>query len=194
MKRLCLSLMFVLLLFSTRSHATTITPFTFDQLCEKADAVVHAQCLGSRAAWDSTRGMIYTETTLRVLDPVSGSAGAQEIVLRLPGGTVNDTTLTIPDFPAFRNNDEMVIFLTGRDGSGHPWPVGMGQGIYPVFRDAAGLAKVAVQPGVNPSPLAKPTVSRATAPETIPVHAFIQIIQKRLKQPAPPAAGPGGEK
>ena len=83
----------------------------------------------------------------------------------------------------------MVIFLAGQDDTGHPWPVGMGQGIYPVFRDAAGLAKVAVQPGVNPSPLAKPAVGGTPAPETLPVNEFIQIIQKRLKQTAPTTGG-----
>jgi len=186
MKRFLFCLTSALLFCSTQARATTIAAFTFDQLCEKAEAVYRVRCIGARSAWDSARRTIYTTTTLRVLDPVKGEA--QEVTLRLPGGTVNDTTLSIADFPVFQGNDEVVIFLTGRDGTGHPWPVGMGQGIYPVVRDAAGLPKVAVRPGVNPSPLSKPAVGDA-APETIPLNDFLNLVRARLK---PPASRPSG--
>lgn len=170
-----------LLLSAAQARATTIAAFTFDQLCEKAEAVYRVRCVGSRSTWDDVRCLITTTTTLRVLDAVKG--GEQEIFLRLPGGTVNDTTLTIPDFPVFRGNDEMVIFLTGRDDAGYPWPVGMGQGIYPVVRDAAGLAKVAVRPGLNPSPLSKPAAGRPD-PETLPLNDFIDLVRARIRTPS----------
>lgn len=189
MKRRFFHLTSVLLFCSAQAHATTVTAFTFDQLCEKAETISHVRCVGYRSAWDEARKTIYTTTTLRVLDPVKGET--KEVTLRLPGGTVNDTTLTIPDFPVFHGEDEMVIFLTGQDATGHPWPVGMGQGIYAVLRDAAGLPKVALQPGVNPSPLAKPAIGEATPPETIPLNDFLNLIRTRLGKTAPKTARPG---
>ncbi|OGG47062.1 MAG: hypothetical protein A3F84_13885 [Candidatus Handelsmanbacteria bacterium RIFCSPLOWO2_12_FULL_64_10] len=189
MKRRFFCLISALLFCSAQAHATTIAAFTFDQLCEKAEAVYRAQFVRCRSAWDEAHRTIYTTTTLRVLDPVKG--GAQEITLRLPGGTVNDSTLTIPDFPVFQGDDEMVIFLTGRDGAGYPWPVGMGQGIYPVFRDAAGRPKVALRPGLNPSPLAKPAPGGA-APETIPLDDFLNLVRARVGGTAPARPGAAG--
>jgi hypothetical protein len=170
----------LLLLLPAQTRATTITPFTFDQLCEKANAIYQARCVGCRSARGGD-GTIFTTATLRVLDPVRGEA--KEVSLRLPGGTLNGTTLTIPGFPVFRDDDEVVIFLTRRDGAGYPWPVGMGQGVYPVLRDAAGRAKVAVQPGLNPSPLAKPALGDP-APESIPLEEFVRLIRARLRQNA----------
>ena len=189
MKRALFSLASALLFCAAQAHATTIAVFTFDQLCEKAEAIYHVRYVDRRSAWDDAHRTIYTTPTLRVLDPVKGEA--REISLRLPGGTVNDTTLTVPDFPVFHGNDEMVIFLTGRDGAGYPWPVGMGQGIYPVVRDAAGLAKIALQPSVNPSPLAKPAVGKPT-PETIPLKDFLNVIRTRVGQKAPARSGASG--
>ena len=189
MKRCLFRLASALLLCAAQAHATTIAAFTFDQLCEKAEAIYHVRYVDRRSAWDSAHRTIYTTTTLRVLDPVKGEA--QEVSLRLPGGTVNDTTLTIPDFPVFHGDDEMVIFLTGRDGAGYPWPVGMGQGIYPVLRDASGLAKVALQPNLNPSPLAKPAVGEA-APETIPLKDFLNVVRARVGQKTPARSGGAG--
>ncbi len=186
MKRRFFFLIAALLFCPAQARATTIAAFTFDQLCEKAEAVYRAQFVRGRSAWDEAHRTIYTTTTLRVLDPVKG--GAQEITLRLPGGTVNDTTLTIPDFPVFHGDDEMIIFLTGRDGAGYPWPVGMGQGIYAVFRDAAGRPKVALRPGLNPSPLAKPAPGEA-APEAIPLNDFLDLIRARTGGTARPGAG-----
>jgi hypothetical protein len=187
MKRRFFCLIAALLFCSAQARATTIAAFTFDQLCEKAEAVYRAQFVSRRSAWDEVHRTIYTTTTLRVLDPVKG--GAQEVTLRLPGGTVNDTTLTVPDFPVFQENDEMVIFLTGQDRAGYPWPVGMGQGIYPVVRDAAGRPKVALRPGLNPSPLAKPA-SGGAAPEALPLDDFLNLVRARVKGTARPGGSP----
>lgn len=184
-KHLLFYLTLVLSLCPAPARATTIAPFTFDQLCEKANAIYQVQCVGCRSAWDDARRTIYTTATLRILGPVKGAAGQREVTLRLPGGTVNGATLTIPGFPVLREDDEMVIFLTGLDSAGHPWPVGMGQGIYAVFRDAAGRPKVAIQPGVNPSPLAKPAGGGSAPPERVPLEEFVRLIRERLKQPAP---------
>ncbi len=177
-----------LLLCAVQARATTIAPFTFDQLCEKAEAVYRVRCVGSRSAWDDARRTIYTITTLRVLDPVKGEA--REITLRLPGGTVNDTTLTVPDFPVFHDGDDKIIFLTGRDSAGYPWPVGMGQGIYTVFKDAS-LTKVALRPGLNPSPLAKPAAGEP-APEAVPLNDFLNLVRARLGRTTPARPGAAG--
>jgi hypothetical protein len=184
MKRIMALAAGVLPLLCLRADATTIAGFSFDQHCERAEAVRWVRCEGSRSAWDDVRRTIYTTTTLRVLNP-EGGGPAESLVLRLPGGTVRDTTLAIPGFPTFRAGEELVLFLTGRDAAGYPWPVGMAQGVYPVVRDAAGLPKVAVRQGVNPSPLAKPA-GAGPAPDRIPVREFLRLARDRMR-PSPPS-------
>ena len=178
------SLLLILLLSSSGwdGHATTIAPFSFDQVVEKAEAICRVKCVGCKSAWDDQKNTIYTTTTFYILDHIKGAAETDQVILSLPGGTVDDTTLTIPGFPLFHPEDELVIFLTGSDRRGFQWPVGMTQGIYPVFQEANGGLSVIPKTGTI---LTKPAAGTPSPPQPIPLDAFILMIRERLGMAAP---------
>ena len=176
----------LLILFISSSgwdgHATTIAPFTFDQVVEKSQAICRVKCVGCKSAWDDQKNTIYTTTTFFILDHIKGAADTDQVTISLPGGTVDDTTLTIPGFPLFHPDDELVIFLTGSDRRGFQWPVGMTQGIYPVFQDADGDLSVIPKTGTI---LTKPAAGTPPPPQPIPLDAFILMIHERLGMDEP---------
>ena len=164
--------------------ATTVVRFEFDSLCVRAEAIAHVRCVESRSFRDAETGRIFTRTRLAVLAPIKG-APEGDIVLRLPGGTVDGQRLMVPGIPRFAPGEETVLFLSGPDASGSPWPLGLGQGCYIVQAEGEGGRYVLLQAGVTPLPkgaLFKPASHR---PFRVPLQDFLDRIQQSL--PSSPA-------
>ena len=54
----------------------------------------------------------------------------EELVLRIVGGTVGDTTISSPFLPKFELNEEVVLFLGPRNSKGFPMIKSINKGIY----------------------------------------------------------------
>jgi len=94
-----------------------------------------------RARYDANKE-IYTYFTLRVLEPVKGSAKDQVITIRQIGGVVGTIASIVPGTPSFKKGEEVVVFLTQRDVAGYPWVMGLQQGKYSVSADENGQKRV----------------------------------------------------
>jgi len=161
MKKLALALLaFVLpLTDSGASDATSVIQFSFDALCKTSVRIAHVTCISSEPflAEDGVR----TQTRFRVVEGVKGEVG-QEIEIALPGGQVDGQHVAVAGMPTFVPGQETVLFLSGPDGSGSPWPVGLGQGCYRVTRNGTPDSQVHLRSGSTPIPEGaafKPTLS-----------------------------------
>lgn len=175
-----------LLLLAPRTEATTVMRFGFDSLCERAETIAHVQCVSRASFMDDVRAEIVTRHRFRVIAPVKGSPG-DEIVLTLPGGTAEGQRLHIPGIPEFGVDEEAVLFLTGPDRHGSPWPLGLGQGCYRVLEAQDGHARVRLQPGATPLPsgaLFKPALNRPSRPFNVPLQLFLHQIRMTIPEPS----------
>jgi hypothetical protein len=84
--------------------------------------------------------------TLDVLDHFKGAIGPV-VSIKLPGGEAGGVTQVVPGAPVLRTGEHVIVFVSPR-GPNIASPVGLGQGIFRVWRDPASGTML-----VNPAPL-----------------------------------------
>jgi hypothetical protein len=115
--------------------ATVQGPADVESLTASADAVVYGQVTRQSSAWGKGGGQIFTTVVLRPIETWKGPAEA-EISLLVAGGEVGELSQTVPGEAAFREGEEVVVFLHRRT-----------PGVFAVERMALGKFTVApVQP------------------------------------------------
>jgi hypothetical protein len=126
------------------TSATTLERMSIAKMTQAAQLVVRAQCIGNSAAWDG--GEIWTFTSFAVEDSWKGapSGAAQQLTVRLLGGSVGNLSSTVSGVPRFRPGEEVILFLqstTRGDYSIESWV----QGTFRIHRDARSGAEIVVQ-------------------------------------------------
>lgn len=129
------------ILGATAATATTVQKFSLQDLTKKSEAIVMAKVEDAYAVREAN-GEVYTYVTLRVTDSVKGMKGATTVTVRQLGGRVDNIESIVPGMPSFRKDEEVVLFLTARDGAGYPWVMGLQQGKYTVVTDEKGNKSV----------------------------------------------------
>ena len=90
-------------------------PLGIAKMSELATQVVAGAIEKMESTWNHDHSRIYTRVTMRVERVLSGQAGRQ-MVFRIPGGTVGETTVMVSEMPHFRVGEETVVFLRGTRG------------------------------------------------------------------------------
>src|SRR5580704_9422936 len=126
------------------ASATTLERMCVAKMTQAAQLVVRAQCIGNSAAWDG--GEIWTFTSFAVEDSWKGapSGAAQQLNVRLLGGSVGNLSSTVSGVPRFRPGEEVILFLqstTRGDYSIVSWV----QGTFRIRKDARSGAEIVVQ-------------------------------------------------
>ncbi len=111
-------------------------PLGIAKMSELATQVVAGTIEKMESTWNHDHSRIYTRVTMRVERLLSGQAGRQ-IVFRIPGGTVGDTTVMVSEMPHFRVGEETVVFLRGTRGR-LPSVLGGPEGKMPLSRGEDG--------------------------------------------------------
>ena len=129
---------------ATTASATTLERMSVAKMTQSAQLVVRAQCVANSAAWDG--GEIWTFTSFEVEDAWKGApaGAAQQVVVRLLGGSVGNLSSTVSGVPRFRPGEEVILFLqpTARgDFSIVSWV----QGTFRIHRDTRSGAEIVVQ-------------------------------------------------
>ncbi len=107
------------------SAATLRGPATVESLTASSDLVVRAKVSAARSAWGDggpRSGAIFTTVSLAASEWWKGSGPAQ-VVVRTPGGAVGEWDQTVHGAPAFRDGEEVVVFLKRRAGTPDAAPV-----------------------------------------------------------------------
>ncbi len=129
---------------ATTASATTLERMSVAKMTQSAQLVVRAQCVANSSAWDG--GEIWTFTSFEVEDAWKGApaGAAQQVVVRLLGGSVGNLSSTVSGVPRFRPGEEVILFLqpTARgDFSIVSWV----QGTFRIHRDTRSGAEIVVQ-------------------------------------------------
>jgi hypothetical protein len=143
------------------ASATVIAPLDLAALVDHADRVALVEVESSAAHWTSDHSAIYTDVTVRVLQPLKGVLRAGDhLVVRREGGELDGLGMLVSGAARFAVGEQAVVFLEKRGAA--TWTVGMAQGRLPVttvagrrvaVRDVAGLSYTG---GAPPEPAVRP--------------------------------------
>ena len=169
------------ILATSPASATTVKQMTLRDLAKHSNAIVLAQVEDASARYESNKE-IYTYVTLRVLEPVKGPKADAIITIRQLGGVVGDIASVVPGTPTFRKGEEVVVFLTKNDASGHPWVMGLQQGKYTVSADEKG--RKSVRNEIDGLTLLRPDgkTSEETSSKAQPLQAFLDGLRTQLDE------------
>jgi len=157
-----------------RARATTLVRLSLQQLTEASSAIVRGRVVSQQSRWNPQHTRIVTFTTLALAETMKGTPGSTVVVEQL-GGTVGNIRVHVSGTVHFHPATDYVLFLepAGSDTSKFIL-VGMIQGAYRVYRDAATLQERVIPPvgGFSmgsSSPAANPAVPTG---DTVPLGAF----------------------
>ncbi len=120
----------------TLAGASTFLKVDIPTLKRMSESVVHAKVVGVRSAWNDEGSAIFTYVTLEVRGRLHGTAQDQ-LVVRVPGGTVGNFTSEMEGAPRFQLGDQVVAFIA-RWYDGVPMVAGYAQGLSKVHQDPLG--------------------------------------------------------
>lgn len=123
---------------------TTLERMSVAKMARAAELVVRAQCVANLTAWDG--GEIWTFTSFTVEDSWKGapSGAAQQLTVRLLGGSVGNLSSTVSGVPRFRPGEEVILFLQSTSRGDYSI-VSWVQGTFRIRRDARNGAEIVVQ-------------------------------------------------
>ena len=126
------------------ASATTLERMSVAKMTQAAELVVRAQCVANSSGWDG--GEIWTFTSFTVEDSWKGapSGAAQQLTVRLLGGSVGNLSSTVSGVPRFRPGEEVILFLQST-ARGDYSIVSWVQGTFRIHRDARSGAEIVVQ-------------------------------------------------
>jgi hypothetical protein len=127
----------MLLLSGLRSAATSVIPPDFDSLVSQADYVIRGTVKSLSSEW-RTRGadrFIITHVEITVAETIAGNPPAR-VILEMLGGRIGTDEMVVQGSPAFRVNDEHILFIRGNGVQFNPL-VALMHGQYPVKKDTA---------------------------------------------------------
>jgi len=130
------SLAAVLLASATLAGASTFLKVDIPTLKGMSESVVRAKVVDVRSAWNDEGSAIFTYVTLEVKGRLHGRADNQ-LVVRVPGGTVGDFTSEMEGAPKFEAGDNVVAFIA-RWYDGVPMVAGYAEGVSKIHADRAG--------------------------------------------------------
>ncbi len=122
----------LLLCACERAAASTVLPLSISDLTGRSRQIFHGVCIDTQA--DLIDGDPVTHVRFVVVEPLKGMTTIDTLSVLLPGGEIDGIRYHISGMPAFMPDEEVVLFLSGLDGAGRVWPVGLAQGDFRVRR------------------------------------------------------------
>ncbi len=87
-----------------------IKPASTSELALRAEVVAVAKVASLVSEWNENRTMIRTRVTLSVVEFVKGGNNSRTLTIYVPGGEVGEVGEVYSDMPAFRPDEEVVVF------------------------------------------------------------------------------------
>lgn len=147
----------------------------FQQLVSYPSAIARVQCLGSDTRMES--GEIWTDTRFRVLESEKGYLPAV-IVVRQPGGKLQNIHSHVEGSPEFRPGEEVFLFLYGKPGKQFN-VVGWSQGTFRIRRDRrTGMESVTQDSAEMPVYDSETQAFKKTGVRDMRTGAFVELIHR----------------
>jgi hypothetical protein len=118
MNRRPLLLVALMIALALPAVASQFQEQSFDAIARSSNAVVRGEVVSLYSAWDESREVIFTYATVRVKNYFADTTGPDMIIVREVGGTVDDYTQEAIGFPALRQGEEVVLFLSKWEDNG----------------------------------------------------------------------------
>ncbi len=135
-----LSLLTLFLLLPATAHATVLLKLTTADLTRQAQLVARGKVVSQRVVLDG--GRPWTDTTIRLAEVWKGAlATGAALVVRQPGGETGKVGMRVAGVARFSADEEVLVFTRPIEASGRHLAVGMCQGKYRLYRDAAGTRR-----------------------------------------------------
>ncbi len=115
MHRRSLVLGFLLLVVAVPLSASQFVNLPFDQVARESQYIVRGTVEQTWSAWDDAHEVIFTYATVRVNRYFGETTGPDTLVVREVGGTVDGYTQEAIGFPAIRQGENVVLFLSRWD-------------------------------------------------------------------------------
>jgi hypothetical protein len=107
-----MSIGFLVIALALPLSASQFVKLPFDQVAREATYVVRGTVENTWSAWDDAHEVIFTYATVRVNRYFGETTGPDTLVVREVGGTVGNYTQEAIGFPAIRNGEDVVLFLS----------------------------------------------------------------------------------
>ena len=125
--------------------ASQFVRLPFDQVARESQLIVRGTVENTWSAWDDAHEVIFTYATVRVSHYFGEATGPDTLVVREVGGTVADYTQEAIGFPAIRQGEDVVLFLSQWEGSADYRIHAFNQGKY-LVRNRGGVEVVTEDP------------------------------------------------
>ena len=118
-------------------------------MVKEAAVVLRGTVLNQTSMWSEDKSIIFTVSTIRVVETLAGRCTTKIIQVRQLGGQVGEVSLMVPGTAQLKTGLNVLLFL--RSGPTFHYLVGMSQGHYNVLkikghevvtRSTAGLHKI----------------------------------------------------
>jgi len=121
--------LFLALVVTNSSYATTVQRLGLDDLVKKAHTIVVGKVSGSRTYWSADRKLILTGYTIQVDENIKGQA-SRSVEVTTIGGKIGDLELYVSGMPSFQKGESAVVFV--EQSGAYQTVVGLGQGKFTV--------------------------------------------------------------
>jgi hypothetical protein len=175
---------FLILLLALSASATTMVRMSLEQLAEASTEIVRGHVVSQQSLWNPQHTRIYTYTTLVLEQTYKGSPPAT-LVVQQTGGTIAKVHVVVAGTVQFHNQAAYVLFLEPSPTDASKFLlVGMMQGAYRIYRDAATQEERLILPlGALQRGSAAPGAAPLIAGPSVPARQFRSDVSAALSSP-----------
>ncbi len=105
----CLALVCLIFLSNEESKAQ-VKKMSSKEMTEVSNAVLYGKCKKIKSEWNEDHSAIYTYVTLAPEEYIKGNLG-QEVVVKVPGGRVDNMIYEVSETPYFNEDEDVVAFI-----------------------------------------------------------------------------------
>ncbi len=162
------------------ARASALISMSLEQLTEASSEIVQGQVAGQVSRWNDSHTQIVTLTSFHVVQAYKGDAASQ-VVIEQMGGKVGNTSVFVPGEMAFKPQGDYVLFLEPATASRYRL-VGMTQGAYRIYRDAATHQDRVILPSYNRMQAELESLGPEDPAGTLPLAGFHKYVAAIVDQ------------
>ncbi len=163
------------------ARASTLVSMSLDQLTEASSVIVQGQITRQMCRWNESHTQIMTLTSITVEQVYKGNPPSTVAVEQM-GGTVGNMMVYVPGEMTFQPEGEYVLFLEPAPAGSRYRLVGMTQGAYRIYRDAATHQDRVMLPSFSRLQAELQSVGPADPPGTLPLGGFHKYVATIVDQ------------
>ena len=169
-----------IVLIAIVAKATTLVHLRFQELVSYSSAIARVQCIGSDTRMEN--GEVWTDTRFRVVESEKGYLPTM-IVVRQPGGKLQNVHSHVEGSPEFRPGEEVFLFLLGKPGKQFN-VVGWAQGTFRIHSDPrTGIESVTQDSAEMPVYDSEMQTFKKMGIKNVRTGAFVELIHREALRP-----------